>query len=94
KAQEILGRSATIPCTGCSYCTKCCPKQIPIPDIFAAMNKRLGDGQMEEASSVYKDITSSKPGADACIGCGQCENACPQHIKIIDELKRCKEALA
>ena len=94
KAQEIMGRSATIPCTACSYCTKGCPKQIPIPDIFAAMNKRLGDGQIEEAAAAYKDILSKGAGADDCVGCGQCENACPQHIKIIDELKRCKEALS
>jgi hypothetical protein len=94
KAQEIMGQSATIPCTACSYCTKGCPKQIPIPEIFAAMNKRLGDGQMEEAANAYKDIISSKAGADACVSCGQCENVCPQHIKIISELKRCSEALS
>ncbi len=94
KAQEIMGRSATIPCTACSYCTKGCPKQIPIPDIFAAMNKRLGDGQMEEASAAYKAITADRPGADACISCGQCESVCPQHIGIIGELKKCKEALS
>ena len=93
KAQEIMGRSATIPCTACSYCTKGCPKQIPIPDIFAAMNKRLGDGQMAEAKAAYDEITSKGPGADACVSCGQCENVCPQHIKIISELKRCNEAL-
>lgn len=94
KAQEIMGRSATIPCTACSYCTKGCPKQIPIPDIFAAMNKRLGDGQMSESKAAYDEIISKGPGADACVSCGQCESVCPQHISIISELKKCKEALS
>ena len=35
KAQRIIGNSNTIPCTGCSYCTKGCPMQVPIPSIFA-----------------------------------------------------------
>ncbi|WP_425350765.1 4Fe-4S binding protein [Clostridium muellerianum] len=29
--------------------------------------------------------------AAACIVCGQCESVCPQHIKIIDELKKAAE---
>ena len=94
KAQEIMGRSATIPCTACSYCTKGCPKQIPIPEIFAAMNKRLGDGQMSEAKTAYEGIIAKGPGADACVSCGQCESVCPQHISIISELKKCGEALS
>ena len=94
KAQEIMGRSATIPCTACSYCTKGCPKQIPIPEIFAAMNKRLGDGRMSEAKMAYEGIIAKGPGADACVSCGQCESVCPQHISIISELKKCGEALS
>ena len=93
KAQEILGRSAAIPCTGCSYCTKGCPKNVPIPEIFSAMNKRLVDGQLKEAAQAYADITAKGPGADACVACGQCENVCPQHIGIIKNLKECAEAL-
>ncbi|MBR1470289.1 MAG: aldo/keto reductase [Lachnospiraceae bacterium] len=93
KAQEIMGRSATIPCTACSYCTKGCPKQIPIPDIFSAMNKRLGDGQIKEASETYRRLKENAPGAEACVACGQCERVCPQHIPIIEHLKKCAEVL-
>ena len=49
EARHILGRSAAVPCTACRYCTEGCPRQIPIPDIFSAMNRQLGNGQMEEA---------------------------------------------
>ena len=94
EAQRIMGHSKTIPCTACHYCTKGCPMQIPIPEIFSAMNKRLGNGQIEEAKRNYGEITSSGAGAADCIACGQCENACPQHIEVIRKLKECAEALA
>jgi len=31
--------------------------------------------------------------ADACIECGECEEKCPQHIPIIEQLKETHEAL-
>jgi len=94
EAQRIMGHSKTIPCTACSYCTKGCPMQIPIPDIFRAMNKRLGNGQIEESAKDYAEIVSRGSSAADCIACGQCEGVCPQHLEIIDLLKQCNEALA
>ena len=93
KAQEILGRSKAIPCTACRYCTEGCPMQISIPDIFSAMNKRLVSGRIEESAADYQAILAKGAGADACIACGQCEQACPQHIQIIDQLKECAKVL-
>ncbi len=89
QAQEILGRSAAIPCTACRYCVEGCPQQIPIPDIFAAMNKRLGAGQLDEAAADYRAAVSEGHRASDCVGCGQCEDACPQHLPIRDHLKTC-----
>jgi predicted aldo/keto reductase-like oxidoreductase len=94
EAQRIMGHSRTIPCTACSYCTKGCPMQIPIPDIFRAMNKRLGNGQIEESARDYAEIAAKGSCAADCIQCGQCEGVCPQHLKIIDLLKECGETLA
>ena len=93
QAQQILGSTKAIPCTACSYCTKGCPKQIPIPDIFAAMNKRLEEGLVDESAEAYAEIAGKGVSAADCIACGQCESVCPQHIKIIDELKNCHEEL-
>ncbi|MBQ6678960.1 MAG: aldo/keto reductase [Lachnospiraceae bacterium] len=88
EAQKILGHSAAIPCTACHYCTEGCPQQIPIPDIFAAMNKQLANGQMAEARAAYEAAVQKGGLASDCIVCRQCEEACPQHLKIIDHLKQ------
>ena len=93
EAQKILGTSAEIPCTACHYCTDGCPRQIPIPDIFAAANLQLGNGQTAQARERYAAIPEGHRAAD-CIGCKQCERACPQHLKITDYLDQCRHILA
>ena len=93
EAQRILGHSAAIPCTACHYCTDGCPKQIPIPDIFAAANMQLGNGQMAQAKASYAAVTSEGHRASDCIGCKQCEKACPQHLAITQYLAQCAQML-
>ena len=90
-AQRILGKSSTIPCTACHYCTEGCPKGILIPDIFTAMNKQLGNGQMQEARDAYNAAAQPGHKASDCVTCRQCEKACPQHIPITDNLKKAAE---
>ena len=91
KAQRIIGNSKTVPCTACHYCTGGCPVGIDIPGIFSAMNKQLGNGQMDEARAAYFEAAPEGRRASDCIGCGQCESACPQSLKIIDGLKQAAE---
>jgi len=93
KAREILGTSKDIPCTACRYCVDGCPKGICIPDVFAAMNKQLVGGQLEEARAAYRAATSAAGLASECIACGTCEGVCPQNIEIISQLRECAAAL-
>lgn len=89
EAQRIIGKSSTVPCTACHYCTEGCPKNIPIPEIFEAMNKQLGNGQLEEAAAEYRKVVEGKGKAGDCIDCKQCEGACPQHLPVTEHLKHC-----
>ncbi len=89
KAQVVLGKSAAIPCTACRYCVEGCPKHIPIPEIFAAANKHLTNGQTAEAKADYQAAVKGRGKASDCVGCHQCEKMCPQHLPVIDQLKKC-----
>ena len=93
KAQAALNSVEQIPCTGCAYCTPGCPMQIPIPDIFKAMNRGLIYEDWEGPKKMYARMAEKGSVASDCIGCGQCESVCPQHIGIIDWLAKCAERL-
>ena len=89
QAQEVLTGINSIPCPACHYCTAGCPKQIPIPEIFAARNKQLLWGQLEEGRQSYAQAVTNAGKAIDCIACGQCERACPQQIDVITRLREC-----
>ena len=91
KVRAALDALPQIPCTACSYCTKGCPQSINIPGIFKAMNNQLVYNNRAGAVGNYSFATRSGGKASDCIACGQCEGACPQHISIIEELKRAVE---
>ena len=86
KVREILKTLDQIECTACQYCVAGCPKQIPIPDIFAIYNTKKIYNDWTSTSN-YKKCTENKGKASDCIKCGKCEHACPQHLKIRDLLQ-------
>ncbi len=89
KVQEEVNQMSSIACTSCHYCTEGCPRQIKIPEIFAARNMQLIWGQMERGKQNYMQAIEGGGKASDCIACGQCERACPQHLTIIEWLKDC-----
>ena len=81
QVKEIFRSKHLIPCTACRYCTAGCPKQIPIPDLFACMNaQELFQGW--NAGFYYSNQTAGRGKASDCIKCGKCEKSCPQHLPI------------
>jgi hypothetical protein len=92
RAQQALDADKSIPCTSCHYCTKGCPMEIPIPEIFNVINRRKGSPEFRTLRE-YTIVTQGRGKASDCISCGQCENACPQGLKIISLLRRCKNEL-
>lgn len=72
------------------YCAKVCSADMGISGTFTAMN----------ALTLYGDLTAARrreswlvgghgrKSASECVRCGRCEQACPQHIAIRDELAK------
>lgn len=84
KVVGIINSNTKIPCTGCSYCTHDCPMQIPIPKYFEVYNNymRHTGYKMNSSFIYYGQLTHVHTKPDECIKCGQCEEACPQHLPI------------
>ena len=94
RAVDIINAGIAIPCTGCSYCTDGCPMHIAIPKYFSLYNADLQEIEekgWKPQGEYYDNLTKTFGKASDCIACGQCEGACPQHISIIEELKRAVE---
>ena len=93
EARAELAKIPLIPCTRCNYCAKVCPKDIGISGTFTAMNMLTLYGNLETAKKerAWQVEKHGHVPADACVRCGACEKACPQHIKIREELARSVE---
>lgn len=94
KAAEIINRSVTIPCTGCSYCTNKCPMNIAIPKYFSLYNadmQELKTKAWTAQTMLYGHFAEQFGKASACIDCGQCEKMCPQHLPVREWLKKVAE---
>ena len=61
--------------------------------MFAAANKQLGQNDANKAKEAYARAIDGRGKASDCIGCGQCEGACPQHLPVIEWLRKCAEIL-
>lgn len=83
--QAYLSRIG-IGCTRCNYCQPC-PQGVLIPRIFAAYNDAYMFDRYEKLSWEYARILKEEGDAARCVACGQCEEACPQKLQIIDLLQ-------
>ncbi len=86
--QEYLALK-TIDCTACRYCVAGCPKNILIPDLFAAYNDQMAYGKTSRPKTFYNEHTADGHGlASECIACRKCEHVCPQKLPIVELLQK------
>ena len=90
----IINANIAVPCTGCSYCTEGCPMHIAIPKYFSLYNADMQENKDKDwtpQGTYYKNLGKTFGKASACIGCGQCESICPQHLPIPQYLQQVAE---
>jgi predicted aldo/keto reductase-like oxidoreductase len=93
RVSETYRSLSPIPCTDCKYCMPC-PSGVSIPRIFSIYNTFKMYGDEEGSKRSYNQFMKPENRADQCVECGQCEQACPQQIEIIDWLKKAHKFLA
>ncbi|MBE6041830.1 MAG: aldo/keto reductase [Clostridiales bacterium] len=95
KIKAIIKENEKVGCTGCRYCMPC-PQGVDIPGTFHNWNlmyieKKKGPVRFEYARNV--GMQKDPAFASQCIGCGKCEQHCPQHIQIRAMLKKADKDL-
>lgn len=85
---ERMNAKTDIACTGCGYCVEGCPRHIPIPRYFALYNQLKKYGSKSNSGAYYGNFRGKAGLASDCIGCRRCEGACPQHLTVVEYLKK------
>ena len=86
--REISGVQK-VGCTGCGYCQPC-PRGVDIPGVFRCWNETGVDGKGKARREYMQTTAMRRPssGVRHCIGCGKCEQHCPQHLPVRQALKQ------
>ena len=94
KVVAAINENMKVGCTGCRYCMPC-PRGVDIPGTFAAYNRMASDGYWKALTEYFMitGVRKDYTGPGNCIGCGKCEQHCPQHLPIRQELKNARKAL-
>ena len=91
---KAINAKLKVPCTGCGYCMPC-PKGVDIPGTFAAYNRCYTESKFSGFREYFMCTLVRKhhTSASNCIGCGKCEQHCPQGIQIRKELENARKDL-
>lgn len=79
-------------CRMCGTCEKVCPQGIEITSILRYKMYAVGYGKIRLAQHKYQGLKPNH-SAQACIGCGRCEKACPFGVAICQGIKTANQVL-
>ncbi len=96
KLRDLFAAIERVPCTGCGYCENVCPQNVGIRCVMDAINYDR-TWQNRQKTLEWLDVMLApggkgehRSGPENCVGCGECEKACPQGIgirKMIENLR-------
>ena len=94
QVKELINGKVKIGCTGCGYCMPC-PKGVDIPGAFRCYNEMYTENKKTGRREYWQVVSLRREPAFAtqCVGCGRCEQHCPQHLPIRALLKEADKAL-
>ncbi|WP_026664805.1 aldo/keto reductase [Butyrivibrio sp. FC2001] len=87
--KNSINEHLKVGCTGCGYCMPC-PRGVDIPSTFRCYNAMYMDDKKSGREEYLRVVGLRKDTGlpSQCVACGKCESHCPQHIHIIEELKK------
>ena len=91
-AVELLKSRMNNGCSGCQYCMPCAAG-VDIPLNFRIWNDYGLYRLKPETQWFWNNDIKEEAKAKNCIGCGECEAICPQHIDIRRDLKKLQTQL-
>lgn len=83
-AKRMLEKK-TLPCTSCRYCVEHCAQELDIPMLLGLYNEHVYTGGGFLAPMALGSLPDDKKPS-ACVGCGKCEEVCPQQLKISEAM--------
>ncbi|MGL5345824.1 MAG: aldo/keto reductase [Peptostreptococcaceae bacterium] len=87
---KMIKDKTIVQCTDCKYCMPC-PAGVNIPRCFEILNTSSMFNDLKGCKSVYDNFIKGEDShSSKCVKCGNCEDACPQNIDIINKLELVK----
>jgi predicted aldo/keto reductase-like oxidoreductase len=81
RVRRRFAERAAIPCTSCGYCLPC-PNGVNIPENFTLYNDLVMYDDQLTPRFRYHRFLEEKERASACAQCGECEEKCPQGVRV------------
>jgi predicted aldo/keto reductase-like oxidoreductase len=86
RAKQYYRSRTKVYCTQCGYCSPC-PEDIPISFVLELYNDACMYDAIQGSRRAYSVFIKPESRADKCTRCGECEEKCPQKIRISEVLE-------